>query len=454
MKRVVVVGAGVSGLAAATFMEEDDLEVTVLEAAQRPGGNVRTDIVEGRVVDHAANGWLDNEPVMGRLLDRLGLTAQVVPAGDRFGVRWVFCGGRMVPVPTTPPAFLRSALLPFSGKLRVLGDVFVPRGGDDPDETVGAFVRRRLGAAAVDRLVGPMVAGIHAADPDTLSLGAAFPRMAQLEAEHRSLILASIRLRRGGAPPGHLQTLPEGAGQLTAVMADRLGDRLRCGTPAAVVEERRDGWRVHTDGEVLSADAVVLACPGHAQARLVRGVDADLAQALEDIPYAPVAVVVTGWSPGSWVREPEGFGVLRARGALGHVEGADGILGTVFTSSVFPSQAPPGEVLLRTIIGGGVAPEAAGLDDQVLLGRVRRFHAACFGPEARGPIFTRVYRHPRGIPQYTTGHLGRVAVVRAAEARRPGLVMVGNHLEGIGVKDCARNGEEAAARVRRALGLA
>jgi len=439
VKRVVIVGAGISGLAVATFLDgEPGVSLTVLEAAPEPGGNVRTDAEDGFLLDRAANGWLNNEPAMSRLLERAGLTEQVVSANDSaYGKRWIFAEGALHAAPMSPPAMIKTRLLPTSAKLRLALEPLIGRG--DPEQTVGEFVRRRLGPSFVDRMVGPMVSGIYAADPDALELKAAFPRMAELEAEYRSLFVAMMKLRRGGAPRGHLETLRGGAGALTRALADRLGDRLRCGVTARSLTRDGDGWTVRTDDEVLYADAVVLAAPGYVQASLVRDVAPVAADALDGIPYAPVVVVATGWR--RWEDAPEGFGALKALDAdLG------GVLGVLFSSNVFPEQAPEGGTLLRSVIGGAMYPEVANLDDQSLTRLALDAITAMVG-RPPPPDLVRVSRHPRGIPQYAPGHRARVALVRVEEARNPGLYFGGNHLAGIGVKDCARVGEGIAKQI-------
>ena len=454
MSRVAVIGGGISGLATARFLLAADpgLDLTVLEARDTPGGNVRSDLVDGRVLDRAANGWLDSEPAMARLLALDGLDAELLPASDRAGARWIWADGALHPVPLSPPALLSSRLLSWPAKLRMLLEPLVGRGPSstpDGEETVAAFVGRRLGRGVVDRMVGPMCAGIHAAGPEQLSLRAAFPRMAELERVHRSLFLAMLRLRRGGAPPGHLHTLRGGAGALTARLTDALGPRVRLGAAATALEERGGSWRIQLADGSLDADAVVLACPAPAQARLVGPVDGDAADALSAIPSSPVAVVITAAPLDAWERPPDGFGVLVAH----RTPRSDlGVLGSLYTSSIFPDHAPEGEALLRTIIGGAVEPDAAGLEDDALLARARRATEAFLGPARIQPRLSRIYRHPEGIPRYAPGHTGRVARVRAAQDRHPGLWFVGNHLEGIGVKDCARAAEAAAAQVAAWLG--
>jgi oxygen-dependent protoporphyrinogen oxidase len=461
MMDVCVIGAGVSGLSAATFLDDAGLSVAVLEAAAEPGGNVRSERIDGRILDRAANGWLDNEPAMQQLLDLLGLTPRLVPASDRFGTRWILADGRLQPAPLGPGKLLATQLLTPAAKLRLALEPFMPRGAsaqaDDPtaDESVGDFVRRRLGAEFVDRMVGPMVAGIYASDPDTLSLRGALNRMFELEREHRSLFVAMARIGKGGAPAGMLHTLPGGAGELTETMARRLGSRLTCDRAVVALEQADDHWRITSADSsgtrhVDSARHVVLACPAPAQARIVESLAPDAAQALSEIPYGPVVVVCTAWSPGSWSMDPEGFGALLARGEAPAIE-ASGVLGMLFTSSIFPDQAAPGEILLRTILGGTVAPEAFALSDQEVIARARRAAVVALGPEQKPPHFIRVYRHPAGIPHYRVGHPARVARVREAELRLPGLHFVGNHLEGVGVKDCAREGLKVSTKIRHAL---
>jgi oxygen-dependent protoporphyrinogen oxidase len=285
-----------------------------------------------------------------------------------------------------------------------------------------------------------MVAGVFAGDSEALELAAAFPRMAELEREHGSLFRAMVKLGGGGAPRGHLTTLRGGAGQLGERMAERLGDRVRLGCAVTAIEPRARGWRIETASGPVDADVLVLAAPGHVQAPLVRAHSPEAADALEAIPYAPIAVVMTAFSEGSFRTPPRGFGVLRARGE------PLAALGTLFTSRFFPHEAPTGEVFLRSMVGGATDPVDA--DDDVLRRRVLEDLDRMFGLAAE-PGFTRIVRHPRGIPQYTRGHLARVSAIRAAERRD--LFFTGSHLEGVGVKDCARAGESVASRIRTAL---
>jgi len=444
--RLLIVGGGVSGLAAATFARAAGWDPLVLEAAPTAGGKVQTLTRDGWCLDAAANGWLDNEPAMARLLALAGLTGAVQPAGPASRTRWIWRAGRAHPAPLSPPAFLATRLLSWGAKLRVLLEPFIRPGPPGADESVAAFVRRRLGPAFVDALVGPMVTGIYAGDAEAISLPAAFPRMAALEARHGSLVRALLALRRGGAPAGRLETLRGGAGALPAALAAALGPAVRTGAPVTALhrEDTPAGprWRVTGPGLDEAGPAALLACPAAPQAQLLRPLAPAAAAALGAMATAPVAVVALGYAPGALPRPPEGFGVLLARGEA--LPGAPGALGVLYSSNVFPDCAPAGHTLVRVILGGALHPAAATAPPADLAAQAQAAVAAlCGGPAT--PALTHVFVHPDGIPQYTLGHPARLAALRAAVAPLPQLGLLGNHLDGIGVKDCARAAEAAVA---------
>ncbi len=447
--RVVVIGAGITGLCVASALADDGHDVTLLESGARAGGLVATRHEDGRVLDTGPAGWLDGDPAVRRLIERLDLAERVVPASPSYSTRWIFSGGKIHRAPRSPVSLLTSSLLTIPGRLRLLLEPLTRRGPGDLDETVGAFARRRLGREAADKLVGPMVAGIHGSDPDLLSVRAAFPVLAELEDKHRSLFLGMIALMRSGYRPGRLQTLDGGAGALVGVLAERLGERVLLETPARAVEQRHGCWAVHTDDDAVMADVVVLACPAPAQARIIRGIDGRLADSLAEIRYAPLTVVLSAWPAGAWDRAPEGFGVLLTRADS---ERLGGVLGTLFTSSVFPMQAHESEVLTRTFVGGAAADPRTRADDQALRQRVRTAHRAYFGEERAAPTMMQVVRHAAAIPQYTVGHLERVQAVRATRQRLRGLLFAGQHLDGVGLKACIRQAEQITDAARAALG--
>jgi oxygen-dependent protoporphyrinogen oxidase len=430
MAHVLIIGAGISGLSVAEFLR-DSHQVTVLEAGSEPGGKVRSERVQGFTFDKAANGWLDNGPGMQRLIARLNLGQQLIqaPLGDP---RYVVSQGQMVALPSKPQGLLGSPLLTIGAKLRLIWELFAP--GFDGEESIGQFMRRRIGPQPTERLVQPFVTGIYAGDVDNLSMQACFPALKDLEAEHGSLLRA---VRKQGPPtPGRLTSLRGGAGALGQALAAR--SQVLFNHRAMEISHTRGQWTVVSDQGTHHADALVLAGPGHAMTQL-KGLDSTLAGSLGAIPYAPVAVVCQGLPKDGW-SPPKGFGVLIPKAEK------LGILGTLFTSSIFPSRAPEDGVTIRTIVGGALFPRQAALEPDALLEIARRDNAALLGPLPE-PRVTRVYKHVRAIPQYTLGHLGRVAAVREATQAHPGLFVTGNHLDGVAVKACADAGEKLAGAV-------
>jgi oxygen-dependent protoporphyrinogen oxidase len=331
------------------------------------------------------------------------------------------------PVPSNPREAVASRLLSWRGKARLLAEPMAAR-SREPDESVAAFAHRRLGDEAAEHLVAPMVAGIYAGDPAALSLAAAFPRLAQLEREHGSLLAGLLRAG-GSTDRGELASFAAGMSALPTALAARLGASI---VRAAATQLEREGarWRVQlATGPAELADAVVVAAPADRASALLAD---PRARAIGEIPYAPVDVVCLGFERAQVEHDLAGFGFLVTPGET------LGILGCLWESSLFPGRAPEGHVLLRIMLGGELP------DGEVVpraLAAVRR----ALGVQGE-PGLAHLFRHRRAIPQYTIGHLARVAAADALERDLPGLFWTGNALRGVGVNDCTREAERTAAR--------
>jgi oxygen-dependent protoporphyrinogen oxidase len=444
--RVGVIGAGPSGLAVAWELLARgrarglEPQVEVYERAARPGGNVWTDAAQGYQIEQGPEGFLDSAPRTLELIGELQLGARVVSASDTATARFVYADGRLHPVPLGPIAFLRSALLPLPARLRVLTEPF-RRAGADADETVLAFATRRLGPVAAERLVGAMVAGVYAGDAAALSMPAAFPRLATMERAHGSLTRALLATRRAarragrqaggpGGPSGRLTSFAGGMGDVIHALARALGDRVHLDHGAVAVEPAAKGWRVQFDDAEEVFDRVVVTAPPWYAARLLDALDHELATTLEGIPGAPIAAVALGFDAAALAGvNVNGFGFLVPKG-----QGLR-ILGSLWSSSIFAGRAPAGRVLLRTLVGGARDPQAGELEDDRLLELVQRDLATAMGIRV-APDFVRIYRHPKGIPQYTLGHLARLEAIRKRLDRLPGLLLHGNGYRGISLNDC------------------
>ncbi len=455
---VAVIGGGITGLAAAAWLAADHGvdDVVVVEASPRPGGKMRTLDLDGHVLEEGPQGFLDSGAGVNtlELARRSGLGPRLVQADGASAARFVVRGGVLQRLPTSPLAFLRSGLLPLTGRLRVLAEPFAAR-RPDGDETVYEFARRRIGRHAADVLVDAMVTGVFAGDARQLSLAATFPRMAAMEAEHgsltRALIARSRQARREGrrssgpaGPGGTLTTFARGMAELPTTLATGLGDRFLASWPVERLAPDGGAFRLAGPRGEISARTVLVALPPTPAADLVAPVAADAEAPLRGIGTVPIAVVMTSYADrDAFGGRTDGFGFLVPRAER------LGILGTLFCHAIFPGHVPTGRLLLRTMLGGARDPEILDLDDAEMLERVRNAHRRVLAADP-DPDRTWIVRWERGISQYTTGHLGRVEAVEAA-ARAVGLEVAGSAYRGVSVNDCVTQARAAAGRLAARL---
>ncbi len=460
--RIGVIGGGISGLAAAYRLRRAGHDAVVLEAEERPGGKIRSERRDGWLVEHGPNGYLDSRLAMVRLARDVGLSTRVLPADASAARRYLFVDGRLQLVPQSPPAFAKSDVLSLKGKLRMAREPFVPPRRIFGDESVFRFASRRVGIEAAEKLIDPLVTGIYAGDVERLSLPAAFPKLRALEEQHGGLVrgmLARMFGRMGGekassggpgGPGGDLTSFPDGMGEMIRALVDSMDPlAVQTGRPVQRIEAR-DGpgarWRLHAaGGDPVEVDGLVLAVPAHAAAALLAELAPGAVRPLEDIPYAPAAVVALGYRVVDLPRPLDGFGFL-----IPSRERRD-VLGCLWTSTIFRGRAPGGHALLRCIVGGRRRPDLVALDDEALLKTVRADLAAMLGGNLPAPAFTRLVRWPAAIPQYELGHLDRKAAAEAAVARLPGVVLAGNALYGVSLADCAQRAEELPEAMAAAL---
>ncbi len=443
---VVVIGAGVAGLTAAfEILERGERfavrpEVTVLEAAPRSGGNIRSERVDGFLCEAGPTAFLDNAPATLTLARRLGLRERLCRADAAAAQRYVFRAGRLHRVPTGVRELLTTSALPRRAKLRVLLEPFSRR-APEGDESVHAFAERRIGRGAADVLVDAIVAGVYAGDSRALSLEATFPKMHAMEQEHGSLIRALLARKRkpaaeaedGGpaGPGGTLTSFQEGFAELTDALAGELGKHVQLGCRVSrVVPLGQRGFRIlPSQGAPIEADAVVVACPAWDAGPLLADADAELGRVLSEIGTVPLAVVHTAYRTLALGDQPSGFGFLVPRG-----QGVR-ILGTLWSSQIFPGRAPDSASLLTTMVGGAHDPAAVDLDDKKLLELVRADLQAVMGITVQ-PYFTRIVRWPRSIPQYTIGHPQRLRAIERRVGEHTGLFLAGNSYVGVSVNSC------------------
>ena len=452
MNRIVVIGGGISGLAAAHRVLElnQAAQVTILEASNRLGGTIHTEYRDGFLLERGPDSFISEKPEALALAKRLGLESQVIQTNEEYRRSFIVRGGRLRPVPEGFQLMAPSRLWPFitsdifsiPGKARMAADLFLPRKSANGDESLASFVRRRLGEEALARMAQPMVGGIYTADPETLSLRATLPRFLDMEQKHRSLILAMLR-------QGHAQkTGTSGARYSLFVSFDR-GMQVLVNAVTRINADFRlktraqrltldQGWTITTDkGEQIKADAVCVALPAYLAASLLDERHAQLAQKLRQIKYASTATINLGYRRAAIAHPLNGFGFV-----VPFIEKRS-LIACTFSSVKFSGRAPDDQVLLRAFAGGALQPEIFALDEAEMSERVESDLRELLGIR-EDPRFIEVAKWEKSMPQYEVGHLDRMSEIEKLVSEIPGLALAGNAYRGAGIPDCVRSGEAAA----------
>jgi oxygen-dependent protoporphyrinogen oxidase len=442
---VAIVGAGISGLAAAYELQRRGVSVRLLEAGGRPGGVITTERFDGWVIDGGPDSLLVQKPGAVALCRELGLgdrlistltprTAYVVRDGRLHAI----VEGSFLGFPLSAAALARASLFTLGGRLRMACEVFIPRRTGDGDESIGSFVRRRFGREAADYLADPLLAGIHAGDAERLSVRALFPRLVDAEQRNGSVLRAFRALHMKATPQGAFVSLPGGIQELVdALAASLVPGTLRLSTRVSDLR-RGAGYVLETSSGPLSAKSVILAVPAYAAGALLRGIDTSLASLCEATPYASTATVAFGFRREQVAHPMKGSGFVVPR-----VEHSALLAGTWVTSK-WPGRAPEGHVLLRAFLGGGRDPHRLErTDDQLVDDALQEMSdlLQINGP----PIFSRLTRWTRQSPQYEVGHLQRLAKIDQRLSGIPGLLTAGSGFRAIGIPDCITDGRQTAA---------
>jgi protoporphyrinogen/coproporphyrinogen III oxidase len=450
---VVVVGAGISGLAAAEELLRSNAKatVTLLDSAPEIGGMIRTERYQGYLIERGPDVILAGKPAGVDFCARVGLGNRLqgtAPTGRAYVRRGRHLhrlpAGLSGLVPTQAGPLLRSSLISWPGKLRALAEPLVPARPDGPEESVEAFVVRRLGREMYEWLVEPLLSGIYAGEGSRLSIDAAFPQLRSWETQYGSLLRGA---RRREHPAGAaFVSLPGGLGELVEAAAAALRGTgratMRTATGVRTIAATSGGVPVViTDaGEQLAADAVIVAASATGSAAVVRDAAPELADLLAAVPMSSVAIVTLAYDA-SAIRH-----VLDASGYVVPRADSGPVLACTWSSAKFPGRAPAGKALVRVFFGGGGREAAALQDDDSLLHQAQRELATILGASG-DPELSRVVRWRDAMPQYTLGHRARVRSIAERVALVPWLALAGNALNGVGIPDCIHSGQLAARRV-------
>ena len=444
---VLVAGGGLSGLVVAFELQKRGLAVAVLDANPEPGGVVTTREREGFLYETGANSALDTTPLLNELFAEIGVAASRRDASEIANTRYVVRNGALVALPTSPGAFLTTGAFTLGAKLRLFREPFIAPAPPQAEESIAAFVRRRLGTEFLDYAIDPFVSGIYAGDPEQISVPAAFPRLHALEQKYGSLIRGQIqgaRERRRNAEKAKNAaksfSFDRGMQVFPRALAARLAHYLPGTRIESIARSPGGGYEVRASRAAgtatFTARALVIAAPAWRAASFVEPMSAPLARALEAIRYAPVCVVVSAYRREDVRHDLAGFGFLVPK------KERRSLLGTLFSSSMFEGRAPAGRVLLTTFVGGQRNPEMTTRPDDELARIVDAELAALLGAER--PLWHEIVRWSHAIPQYTLGHLGRVAAVDREAAPFRGLFWCASWRGGVSVSDCVKSGHAMA----------
>ncbi|MGL6073400.1 MAG: protoporphyrinogen oxidase [Fimbriiglobus sp.] len=451
MKKVLIVGGGLSGLTVA-FRLRGQAEIRLVEARRRVGGNLHTTTSpESFRVEWGPNGFLDSKPTTLQLCQDLGLGPALVAGSEGARKnRFLFLKNSLQALPGSPTGLLTTPLLSLRGKLELLAEPLRRTKPTSPDESVLAFATRRMGREAARVFMEALVTGIHAADPEKLSVRAAFPRLAKMEVEHGSILrgfLASAKVKRREAAARGEQPMPQrmwsfrgGLQVLIDALEDVLGGVVSKGLELGSIRRTTAGqWEVLSADGLLTADHLILTCPAYEQARLLSDIAPSLAEELREIAYNRIVVVALGYRASDAVT-PDGFGYI-APHSLRRTA-----LGVQWCSAIFAERAPPGFVLWRALCGGASRPELADLPEAEIVPLVHREMQATMGVTGQ-PVFSQVVRWPKAIPQYHIGHLERVSRIETLIQQFPHLHLTGNAFHGVAMNDVVEQANLTATRV-------
>jgi protoporphyrinogen/coproporphyrinogen III oxidase len=457
MKRVAIIGGGIAGLSAAFYFERArrngaQVDWVLLEKSDRLGGVIRSEVREGYVLEAGPDSFLFMKPEGAQFCRDLGIGDRLISSNDADRKTYIVVKSRLIPipdglefmVPTRVAPMATTPLFSWSTKLAMAMEWFHSSSNHRNDESVAEFVRRHFGQEMVDRVAEPLLAGVYGGNADQMSVRAVLPRFAEMERESGSLVRASLKARKerkksAQTPQPLFTSLKNGVQEMVnAAVAALPPDCIRLRTAVKAVEQSGSGWTVKTQSGSEAFDEVILATPAPAAAAMLGDVNSVLTNGLRQIQYSSSAAVVLAYDKPVMLPPGHGFLVPRTEGRS--------MLACTFVHRKFSYRAPEGGALLRCFISSSRVPDLQRRDEQWLLSVMMKELEELLSVRER-PLFSEVYRWDCALPQYSTGHLERVAEMEKAIAGLPGLQLIGNSFHGIGIPDCIRSGRKAAEKI-------
>ncbi len=459
MKKIIIIGGGIAGLAAAFRIQKEisngaPLECVLLEGGDRFGGKIATERLDGFVIERGPDSFISQKPAAIQFCQQLGIGDSLVSTNPDTPNTYVYTGGKLVTMPDglslmIPTKFLPFALTPlFSlpGKIRMAFDLLIPKKSDESDESLASFVRRRMGEEALKKMAEPMLAGIYASDPENMSIGSTFPMFVETERKYRSLILGMLArkkamlLNSSKRPKSNFSlfmTLKDGLGEMVDAAITKSPDiQFKSGARVESITGKAGNWSVGLEGGgEYKAHALILATPGHITARFLESATPKAAELLKQIKYVSTATVTIAYKKEGFSHPLDGFGFVVPK-----CEGRS-ILACTWTSSKFPHRTPDGYVMLRCYLGGALQEDIAEKDEQTIAELVKQDLKEIMGIK-EVPVFCKVFHNRKSNVQYHVNHSERIDTIM--QELQEGIFLAGSAYRGIGIPDCIQSGTQSA----------
>ncbi|MDI6804839.1 MAG: protoporphyrinogen oxidase [Bacteroidota bacterium] len=447
-KHVAVIGAGISGLTTAFWLQQKGIDVTVLEKDSEVGGTMKTTNENGWLVECGPNSALETTPLFNQLFSDLGILDERIYASESSNKRYILRDNILHPLPMNLAAFLKTKLWSVKGKLRLLKEPFIGRA--EKEESIAEFVERRLGREFLDYAINPFVAGVYAGNPEDLSVRSAFPKLYALEEKYGGLIKGMIKGRKErkqraekAKDSAKMFSFKNGMQTLPRVLSKALGEKIRLNanvinTIPTKIGDRRiyvTTYQHNGENKSIESDAVVLAVPSYTVSKIIEPIDPGTSKVLNSIYYPPVAEIVTGYKLEKIKRDLDGFGYLIP------TKEKRKILGTIWSSTIYPNRAPEGYVSFTTFVGGSRNPEMLDNDDDKILDFTNSELKSIIGIEGE-PDFVKIMRWDKAIPQYRLGYYKTIETIERFEQNFPGAFVCSNYRGGIAVGDCVMSADK------------
>lgn len=442
-KKITILGAGISGLATAHWLEKEGFEVTILEQNDIPGGAMDTKFKDGFLIDFGPNSGLETTPKIKEIVTDVGLSDEMIYANEEGNIRYILKNNELIALPTTPVKFLKTKLFSTSAKIRLMKEPFVGKSKDGYYQSIAEFVERRLGKEFLDNAIDPFVSGVFAGDPKNLSVKSAFPKLYRLEEVYGGLIKGMIkgakeRKQRNeeSKQSAKMFSFKNGMQSFPKAIANKMNGNIfyNCSILNIVKENSKINIQIDIKGKtgIITSDVLLSTIPSYRLSKLIDSLDSNLSKHLNEIYYPPVLVLYLGYEKGAINRKLDGFGFL-----IPSKENKD-FLGAIWSSTIFENRAPKDKASFTLFIGGAREPNFSSSDVEERIKNVIREFQNIMGISSP-PILKEKRFWPKAIPQYNLGYIEHENYFEKFEKENPGIFLSGNYRGGISVGDCIKS---------------